>query len=135
MTCYTGIDVSLRSICVVDDKGEIRMEAKVAAEIDAIVDRLRRLSSDVSRGFRPRVVRASCAPTPPHEAATRPLPVAWGAGRHRRAIAGHRRTYRMRRARFLYLAVVACTPIELSAVALSRSRCIRQITPPASNAS
>ena len=49
MTYYTGIDVSLRSvsICVVDDKGEVRLEAKVAAEIDAIVERLRRFSSDV----------------------------------------------------------------------------------------
>ena len=54
MTYYTGIDVSLRSvsICVVDDKGEVCLEAKVAAEIDAIVDRLRRFSSDVkSVGF------------------------------------------------------------------------------------
>jgi transposase len=41
--------VSLRSvwICVVDDKGEVCLEAKVAAEIDAIVDRLRRFSSEV----------------------------------------------------------------------------------------
>ena len=33
MTYYTGIDVSLRSvsICVVDDKGEVCLEAKVAA--------------------------------------------------------------------------------------------------------
>jgi transposase len=54
MTYYTGIDVSLRSvsICVVDDKGEVCLEAKVAAEIDAIVDRLRKFSSDVkSVGF------------------------------------------------------------------------------------
>ena len=54
MTYYTGIDVSLRSvsICVVDDKGKVCLEAKVAAEIDAIVDRLRRFSSDVrSVGF------------------------------------------------------------------------------------
>jgi len=46
--------VSLRSvsICVVDDKGEVCLEAKVAAEIDAIVDRLRRFSSEVkSVGF------------------------------------------------------------------------------------
>ena len=53
---YTGIDVSLRSvsICVVDDKGEVCLEAKVADEIDAIVDRLRRFSSDVkSVGFEP----------------------------------------------------------------------------------
>lgn len=49
MTYYTGIDVSLRSvpICVVDDKGEVCLEAKVAAEIDAIVDRLRCFSSEV----------------------------------------------------------------------------------------
>src|SRR6187399_260547 len=54
MAYYTGIDVSLRSvsICVVDDKGEVCLEAKVAAEIDAIVDRLRRFSGDVkSVGF------------------------------------------------------------------------------------
>ena len=49
MTYYTGIDVSLRSvsICVVDDKGEVRLEAKVAADVDAIVDRLRCFSSEV----------------------------------------------------------------------------------------
>jgi transposase len=36
----------------VDDKGEVCLEAKVAAEIDAIVDRLRQFSSDVkSVGF------------------------------------------------------------------------------------
>ena len=54
MAYYTGIDVSLRSvsICVVDDKGEVCLEAKVAAEIDAIVERLRRFSSEVkSVGF------------------------------------------------------------------------------------
>ena len=35
-----------------DDKGEVCLEAKVAAEIDAIVERLRRFSSDVkSVGF------------------------------------------------------------------------------------
>ena len=53
-TYYTGIDVSLRSvsICVVNDKGEVCLEAKVVAEIDAIVDRLRQFSSDVkSVGF------------------------------------------------------------------------------------
>ena len=50
MTYYTGIDVSLRSvsICVIDDKGEVRLEAKVAADVDAIVDRLRRFSADVT---------------------------------------------------------------------------------------
>jgi transposase len=49
MTYHTGIDVSLRSlsICVVDAKGEVQYEAKVAAEIDDIVDCLRRFSADV----------------------------------------------------------------------------------------
>jgi transposase len=54
MTYYTGIDVSLRSvsICTVNDKGEVCFEAKVAAEIDAIVDCLHRLDRDVkSVGF------------------------------------------------------------------------------------
>lgn len=49
MTYYTGIDVSLRSvsICVVNDKGEVCLEAKVAAEIDAIVECLHRFDRDV----------------------------------------------------------------------------------------
>jgi hypothetical protein len=54
MTYYTGIDVSLRSvsICVVDDRARSVLRAKVAAEIDAIVERLRRFSSEVkSVGF------------------------------------------------------------------------------------
>jgi len=54
MAYYTGIDVSLRSvsICIVNDKGEVCLETKVAAEIGAIVDRLRRFSSEVkSVGF------------------------------------------------------------------------------------
>ena len=54
MTYYTGIDVSLRSvsICIVNDRGEVCLETKVEAEIDAIVERLRRFSSDVkSVGF------------------------------------------------------------------------------------
>ena len=54
MTYYTGIDVSLRSvsICVVNDKGEVCLEAKVAAEIDAIVECLHRFDRDVrSVGF------------------------------------------------------------------------------------
>ena len=54
MTYYTGIDVSLRtvSICVVDDKGEVRHEAKVPAQIEDIVDCLRRFSPEVrSVGF------------------------------------------------------------------------------------
>lgn len=50
MTYYTGIDVSLRSvsICIVDDKGEVRHEAKVAAEIDQITACLRSFSEDVT---------------------------------------------------------------------------------------
>ena len=54
MAYYTGIDVSLRSVsmCIVNDKGEVCLETKVAAEIGAIVDRLRRFSSEVkSVGF------------------------------------------------------------------------------------
>ena len=54
MTYYTGIDVSLRSvsICVVNDKGEVCLEAKVAAEIDAIVECLHRFDREVrSVGF------------------------------------------------------------------------------------
>jgi len=54
MAYYTGIDVSLRtvSICVVDDKGEVRHEAKVPAQIEDIVDCLRRFSPEVrSVGF------------------------------------------------------------------------------------
>jgi predicted NBD/HSP70 family sugar kinase len=49
MTYYTGIDVSLRSvsICVVNDKGEVCLEAKVAAEIDAIVECLHRFDREV----------------------------------------------------------------------------------------
>lgn len=39
MTYYTGLDVSLRSvsICIIDDKGFIQHEAKVAADVDRIV--------------------------------------------------------------------------------------------------
>ena len=39
MAYYTGIDVSLRSvsICVIDDTGQVALEAKVAADVDAIV--------------------------------------------------------------------------------------------------
>jgi hypothetical protein len=42
VTYYAGIDVSLRSvsICVVNDKGEVCLEGKVAAEIDAITSAL-----------------------------------------------------------------------------------------------
>jgi transposase len=54
MKFFTGIDVSLRSvsICVVDEAGEVRYEAKVAAEVDVIVTALRRFSDDIRQvGF------------------------------------------------------------------------------------
>jgi transposase len=49
MTYYTGIDVSLRSvsICIVNDKGEICHEAKLAADIEPIVACLRGFSREV----------------------------------------------------------------------------------------
>jgi predicted NBD/HSP70 family sugar kinase len=49
MKYFTLIDVSPRSvsICVVDEAGEVRHEAKVAAEIDVIVAALRRFSAEV----------------------------------------------------------------------------------------
>ena len=54
MSYYTGIDVSLRSvsICIVDDSGAIRHEAKVAAEVDLIVTCLRRFDPQIKQvGF------------------------------------------------------------------------------------
>ncbi len=54
MKYFTGIDVSLRSvsICVVDEAGAVRYEAKVAAEIDVIVATLRRFSGEIRQvGF------------------------------------------------------------------------------------
>jgi transposase len=54
MTYYAGLDVSLRSvsICVVDDKGEIRHEAKVAADVGTIVSRLRAFNAQIRKvGF------------------------------------------------------------------------------------
>jgi transposase len=54
MKYFTGIDVSLRSvsICVVDASGELRYEAKVAAELDVIVATLRRFSAEIKQvGF------------------------------------------------------------------------------------
>lgn len=54
MTYYTGLDVSLRSvsICIVDEQGEIRHEAKVAAEVDQVTSCLRGFGEEVKRvGF------------------------------------------------------------------------------------
>jgi transposase len=54
MTYYAGLDVSLRSVslCVVDDKGEIRHEAKIAADVGVIVKHLRALEVSISKvGF------------------------------------------------------------------------------------
>jgi transposase len=44
------LNVSLRSvsICIVDDNGDIRHEAKVAAEVDQVVACLRTFSQDIS---------------------------------------------------------------------------------------
>ena len=49
MKLYTALDVSLRSvaICVVDEHGEVRYEAKVEADVDRIVARLRSFSADI----------------------------------------------------------------------------------------
>ena len=50
MTYYTGLDISLRSvsICIIDDNGDIRHEAKVAAEVDQVVACLRTFSQDIA---------------------------------------------------------------------------------------
>lgn len=49
MTYYTALDVSLRSvsICVIDDEGRVRHEAKVAAEIADIAASLRGFSAEI----------------------------------------------------------------------------------------
>ncbi|MFZ0469341.1 MAG: IS110 family transposase [Thiogranum sp.] len=54
MVYHTALDVSLRSvsICVVDDDGLIRHEAKAASDVEAIVACLKRFSPDIrSVGF------------------------------------------------------------------------------------
>lgn len=50
MTYYTGLDVSLRSvsICIIDDNGDIRHEAKVVAEVDQLVACLRTFGQDIT---------------------------------------------------------------------------------------
>jgi hypothetical protein len=67
MTYYTGIDVSLRSvsICGVDDRGEVCLETKVEAEIDAIVEHLRRFSSEVKSAA--IAARSAALPSIPKE--------------------------------------------------------------------
>jgi transposase len=49
MTYFTALDVSLRfvSICIVDDTGQVRYEAKVPAEVHRIVGCLRKFSDEV----------------------------------------------------------------------------------------
>jgi hypothetical protein len=49
MKLYRALDVSLRwvSICIVDEAGEVRHEAKVAADVDTIVVSLRNFSEAV----------------------------------------------------------------------------------------
>lgn len=51
MSFFTGIDVSLRSvsICVVDEAGAVRHEAKVAAEVDVIVATLKRFGAEIKQ--------------------------------------------------------------------------------------
>src|SRR5215472_1696017 len=54
MTYFTGLDVSLRyvSICIVDDTGQVRYEAKVPAEVYKLVGCLRKFSDEVKKvGF------------------------------------------------------------------------------------
>jgi len=139
MTYYTGIDVSLRSvsICVVYDKGEICLEAKVAAEIDAIVDRLRRFSSDVRAGD---FVSGSFMRHADRHLLTKRRPKAFSRWLTER---------RHRRATLVIAGPIACGEPAFGSWGGSRLhpdradrrcvvaglRCIRQITPPASNAS
>jgi hypothetical protein len=49
MKLYTALDVSLRSvaICVVDEGGDVRHEAKVEADVDRIVACLQSLSMEI----------------------------------------------------------------------------------------
>jgi hypothetical protein len=49
MTYFTALDVSLRfvSICIVDDMGQVRYEAKVPAEVHRIVGCLRKFSDQI----------------------------------------------------------------------------------------
>ena len=49
MTLYTALDVSLRSvaICVIDERGTVRHEAKVDADVDRIVSCLHSFSSEL----------------------------------------------------------------------------------------
>jgi transposase len=50
MKLYTALDVSLRSvaICVVDELGEVRYEAKVEADVERIIACLRSFSPDLT---------------------------------------------------------------------------------------
>ena len=50
MTYYAALDVSLRSVnvCVIDDQGEIKAEAKLASEVEAIVAWLQGLDDEIS---------------------------------------------------------------------------------------
>ena len=47
MTCYAGLDVSLRTvnICVIDDKGELVAETKLASDVQDIIARLEKRTS------------------------------------------------------------------------------------------
>ena len=50
MTYYTGLDVSLRSesVCIIDDTGAVRHEAKIAAEVDQVTSCLRAFGRDIA---------------------------------------------------------------------------------------
>ena len=50
MNYYAALDVSLRTVnvCVIDDQGEIKSEAKLASEVEALVSYLRGLDYGVS---------------------------------------------------------------------------------------
>src|SRR5258707_14516078 len=64
---YAGIDVSLElsSVCVVDGRGKIVKEAKVASEPEALVYSLRKLGFPVNRiGFEAGALRQSRSARP-----------------------------------------------------------------------
>ena len=54
MEYYAGLDVSLRScaLCIIDEKGTVRLERELPCEVEAIADALARFPSPVTRiGF------------------------------------------------------------------------------------
>ncbi|MCT4334279.1 hypothetical protein MU516_15545 [Paracoccus sp. YLB-12] len=54
MEYYAGLDVSLRScaLCIIDEKGTVRLERELPCEVEAIADALARFTNLVTRlGF------------------------------------------------------------------------------------